>query len=134
MLALYDSNFTVCDYLEKRAFNESFYDDQLLVRAKHGLDSLTFFGLAEHHELSWALFAKMVSGAEVATEDRQIYLNLRSKKLQDSLFKRTEFEECSWSMQEKIRDVNRLDLELYEYARELFFHRIKHFGLNAEKY
>jgi hypothetical protein len=58
MLALFDANFTLCEYLEKRnGLNSEFYDAELLRRAKLGLHSLAFFGLAEEQDLNRRLFS-----------------------------------------------------------------------------
>jgi hypothetical protein len=50
MLALYDSNFSLCNYLSKKDSNLSWWNGELLERAKKSLQSLSFFGLKENQE------------------------------------------------------------------------------------
>jgi heparan sulfate 6-O-sulfotransferase HS6ST1 len=126
MLAVYDSNFTACDYLARKKLNESVDDEKLLERAKRGLRSLTYFALSEYKEQSRALF--------LATFNRKLFL---SNKIGGATqiaakFYRTEILLKSLnntSTLAKIRDLNRLDIKLYEFAVELFFQRLKHFNL-----
>jgi hypothetical protein len=79
MLATFDANFTMCDYLEKRNnTNSEFFDNELLPRAKLGLESLTFFGLAEKQMLSHKLFIK--------TFNSQLLIKSRGSFKQNSFF------------------------------------------------
>jgi hypothetical protein len=119
MLALFDANFTLCDYLEHRnSTNSEFYDSELLRRAKLGLHSLAFFGLAEEQEMSRKLLT-MTFNNQLFIQDLGFtnYSNSSAtilKRLNEPTIRR-------------IANLNKLDVELYDYAVKLFHDRFDYF-------
>jgi hypothetical protein len=126
MLALFDSNFSLCKYLENRETNESFYDTELLRRAKLGLHSLAFFGLAEFQDLSRDLF-ELTFYNKLTFKNKTWFLEWHMKDL--VALKRDLHRVLSISTAEKITWLNQLDIELYRYAVKIFNKRVKHFNL-----
>ncbi len=102
MLAVYDSNFTACDYLVKsqKGWSEkTTLDKELLQRAKRGLRSLTFFGLSERQIESRDLFEK--------TFQQTLVFNQNFKQAMAKIG----------------------DIQLYRYASKLFAYRLIMFNL-----
>jgi hypothetical protein len=136
MLAVYDSNFTVCDYIEKRDTNKSFYDRELLRRAKLGLGSLAFFGIAEYQDLSRQLFSKTFNDKLVIKTTRLENLSdydtikkYSNVKGESKLTTKELLNAIDSERQESIKAVNLLDIKLYKYAMNLFNKRLRSFYL-----
>jgi hypothetical protein len=127
MLAVYDSNFTVCDYIEKRDTNESFYDRELLRRAKLGLDSLAFFGIAEYQHLSRQLFSKAFNEKLVIKKNAVYFYNLKSRHSKGGTMR--SLKSYNLTRLALIKNVNLLDVELYNYAVAIFKKRLRSFYL-----
>jgi hypothetical protein len=130
MLATYDVNFTLCDYLEKRnSSNSQFYDAELLHRAKLGLHSLAFYGLTEHPSQTCKLFAKTFNNKiwiKYSNIFKQMKMtNSNSKVLETRQIMRT----LNSSVIQRITSVNKLDIELFDYAAKLFNDRLVYFNI-----
>jgi hypothetical protein len=124
MLALFDSNFSLCKYLKKREHNELLYDTELLRRAKLGLHLLAFFGLAEKQNLSRYLF-------EATFNNKLTFKNLaydKKSEPKDRLSFRF-LKSSNLTAAKKLSRLNRLDVELYHYAVKVFYKRLKHFSI-----
>jgi hypothetical protein len=127
MLATFDSNFTLCDYLQNRNLtNSDFYDDELLRRAKLGLESLAFFGLAEQQVLNHMLFRKTFAHKLQIKDSRiQNLINAgKNKPLSFEIIKK-----LNASTIKRIASVNKLDIELYRFAVKLFYDRLVYFNI-----
>ena len=95
---------------------------QLLKNAKKVLESLSFFGLTEYEELNQKLFEKTfqnrfkfdykVDPSKPETESYRLVKKLNS------------------SMVEKLEKLNSLDIELYKFARSLYFKRLNFFNIS----
>jgi hypothetical protein len=114
MLAVYDSNFTLCDYADTLNPNETF-NKELLARAKRGLRSFLFFGLTEHQVLTRKLFLKVLG-------DRFKFGNQVKQREKSSA--QEMLQKLDPLLLERIKKLNNLDLELYAYAEKLFFERL----------
>ncbi len=118
-LAYYDQNKTDCNLFKLENKRE------LLKNAKNVLNQMSFFAITEYEELSQLLFEKTfensfkfinrVNPKRIVTES--------SKTLQ--IFDNTTIR--------KINEANDLDVELYEFAKILFFKRIKFYGIETNK-
>ena len=95
---------------------------QLLKNAKKVLESLSFFGLTEYEELNQKLFEKTfqnrfkfkynINPTKPSTESYRLVKKLNS------------------SMVEKLKQLNLLDIELYKFARNLYFKRLNFFNIS----
>ncbi len=130
MLAAYDSNLTVCDYLRVRKRNASLADGELLERAKKGLRSLTFFGLKEFQQESRALF-RHTFNKKLAIVNQKGLVNSKSTKMNKTESILTALHNST--MLAQIRNLNHLDMKLYDYAVDLFFQRLRHFNVSSRK-
>jgi heparan sulfate 6-O-sulfotransferase HS6ST1 len=125
MLASYDSEFNVCEYLKLALVDDDSFDDILLERAIRGLHQLSFFGLAEHQHLSRVLFRKTFGNFfKLGNEKRASLIDRDDGKGERSL------KETDRRLVEKIQSLNRLDIRLYEYASKLFFQRLKYYNIS----
>lgn len=126
MLAQFDSEFNECS--TGRNNIESIYqedfDRELLIRAKRTLDSMVFFAINEEQEASRFLFEKELS----ARGDLRFGVGLRQL---DSIAD-TVYDKLDERVIQKTRSLNKLDLELYRYAVELFGRKIKYFNLESK--
>jgi len=86
------------------------FDDVLLESAKRNLLKISFFGLTEEQEKSRIMFEKVFD------------LKFR-KKFQLDLRTRASMLKPSEEQLEKIKENNKLDIELYKFAKELFYER-----------
>jgi hypothetical protein len=125
MLALYDARMTVCDYLYNNV-NGSM-DVELLARAKRGLHSLSFFGLAEEQRRTRLLFGHTFTNLKFKTTNSESYTAKVGLHAVNRAAWRILFVEKN--MLERIEALNSLDLELYKYAYHLFHARLRHFGV-----
>jgi len=119
MLALFDSEFDLCP----DSTSMDGYDEELLRRAKKTLDSLIFFAINEQQHLSIRLFEKDMDSSRslfrFQSEVEQLN-NTIAGSLYDSL---------PPLVHEKIRHLNYLDNELYNYALKIFFEKVKLYKL-----
>lgn len=126
MLAQFDSEFNECS--TGRNNIESIYqedfDRELLIRAKRTLDSMVFFAINEEQEASRFLFEKELSASG------DLRFDVGSRQL-DSIAD-TVYEKLEEGVIGKVRSLNKLDLELYRYAVELFGRKIKYFNLESK--
>ncbi len=88
-------------------------DAILIQSAKSNLQSMAFFGLTEFQAATQYLFERTFKLKFI--EDFVQYNQTHASQT-----------DVSSSDLDLIRKVNRLDLELYSYAKELFFQRLKH--------
>ncbi|KAK4301854.1 hypothetical protein Pmani_026029 [Petrolisthes manimaculis] len=89
-------------------------DNTLLLSAKNNLRKMAFFGLTEQQEVNQYLFEET--------------FNLKFKKrfLQyNQTISETTLQDIDPKILERIRDLNRLDVELYEYAHRLLRYRFE---------
>jgi hypothetical protein len=133
MLALYDSDFTVCDYLQSPSRQRSM-QTKLLERAKKGLESLSFFGLTEFQNYTLLLFNKMFNGTLSLENTNGIAAaGQRNPKVRspNPWFALTidALAAIGEEMLQEIQDINRLDLLLYDYAKALFFKRLSFYNI-----
>ena len=90
----------------------------MLQSAKDNLRNFAFFGLTEYQEETRLLFEKQF-GIRLKLETQQRSMSaLHSAPILQDLWNNSE-------LYDKIAEVNRLDMELYEYALELFSKRVK---------
>jgi hypothetical protein len=92
-----------------------------LKRAKKHLEACTCFGLLEHFDLSVALFQKTFNWHERIDAPRR-----RKTRKRPTL---DEIKEIAPSVITELREYHKLDLELYEFARNLFRERVRAAGL-----
>ncbi|CAF0792094.1 unnamed protein product [Brachionus calyciflorus] len=94
--------------------------EEMLEEAKRNLESLRFFGLTEYHDLNQKLFIKTFSGSfrflkefkvKNQTKADEFYYDLKMNNSDKILY--------------KIEELNSLDMQLYEFAKDLFFKRLK---------
>lgn len=112
MLALYDNEFSVCDFLSINQKNERI----LLESAKNTLQSLFYFGLTEYQVFSQRLFEQLLGKNAFKFKKNFIQANnTNAERFVNTLSKET---------LNRIKELNHLDLELYEYAKNLFFQRL----------
>ena len=116
MLADFDNG--LCGFLEHK--DGALSDDELLERAKRNLESMSFFGIAEQPNMSMKLFENSFS-PEFMIRNKVNELKMTEE---DSIFERINDE--TW---DKIKKTNSLDVELYEFALELFVKKLKFYEL-----
>lgn len=93
-------------------------DRLMLQSAKDNLRNFSFFGLTEYQEETRLLFEKQFGmQLKLATQQRAMS-TLHSAPILQDLWNNSE-------LYDKIAKVNKLDMELYEYALELFAKRVK---------
>lgn len=92
---------------------------KLLESAKHTLVGLAFFGLTEHQELSEYLFLKTFN-------ENKFQFTQPIKDINETIAKKSLDGEASKYI-ERIKEKNNLDIELYNFAKELFFKRVNYF-------
>ncbi len=129
MLAAYDSNFTLCGYLQNKDSLNGSLDDELLERAKQGLRSLAFFGLTEFHTANLALFQKTFNDKLLFGNMFDVVLDLKEDEILKFHLSDMALMTLDWRLYGKIVHLNRLDIELYKYATQLFAQRLKSFHL-----
>ena len=99
-------------------FSKHFYGKVMLESAKRNLRSMAYFGLLEYQEESQYLFEKTF-GMKFKKNFTQIAINetISGETLSTLTVK----------LKLRIREVTRLDRQLYSYAKTLFFKRLKYF-------
>ncbi len=127
LLAYYDLNFEMCSnpslsdkYLFGNEENKT-YNDELLKRAKETLkNKMIFFAIAEFQYLSAMLFEK--------TFDNLFKFDLNLTQ-SNSTIADLLFNSINTTVLDTIKKINYLDIELYDYAKKLFFDRIKLYNI-----
>ena len=94
---------------------------QLLKSAKEVLESLSFFGLTEYEKLNQKLFEK--------TFQNRFKFNYIVDPLKRETGSYRLVEKLNSSMVEKIKQLNSLDIELYQFAKSLYFKRLIFFNI-----
>ena len=113
---------------EVGCYNKSRYakkerEARMLASAKRNLEKFAFFGLTEFLEESGILFEKML-GLQFGKPLRQLpFSGLCSSPALKSVTK---------DMYEKIAQINKLDVALYNYAVQLFTKRLKEIGVSID--
>ena len=111
----------LANYFLNGQFECSLFDKKnkkkLLDNAKLALLKLAYFGLTEFEVQSEYLLEKMINNELKFTER----LNLRVHKSEGSTILNT----LNQTTIDRIKMLNDLDLELYEFARQIFFQRIE---------
>jgi hypothetical protein len=128
MLASFDPNFTVCDYLYHQGMNNS-YDQELFNRGVQGLHSLSWFGLLEYQEESRKLFQENFN-KKFLFRNGPKPPRLRKVDKRFELIQST-IRNLSATTKLKIERLNSLDIRLYQYAVKLFFERLKIFNVTT---
>ena len=129
MLALFDSEFNECSTNRNNieAIDQEDYDEELLTRAKRTLNSMIFFAINEQQAASRFLFERELS----SKEDFKFDVGLKQlNSIADSFYGKFRLEKEHTI--EQIKNINKLDLKLYEYAVGLFLEKIKHYNLETE--
>ena len=113
---------------EVGCYNKSRYakkerEARMLASAKRNLEKFAFFGLTEFLEESGILFEKML-GLQFGKPLRQLpFSGLCSSLALKSVTK---------EMYEKIAQINKLDVALYNYALQLFTKKLKEIGVSID--
>jgi hypothetical protein len=119
MLALYNFKNNEC-------FGEGVSDNDLLQRAKLTIDNLYYFGLNEYQKESAELLIKVMSCSW--DEDKLIY------KFNEGIYQKKTISESKLryiepAIIEKIKKNNQLDIQLYNYAKKIFFQKLKKYKI-----
>lgn len=126
MLASYDADLTRCanddHHHNSPVAAAADRDDELLRRAKQTLESMPFFAINEYQHLSQLLFEHAFGRSVFKFE---VDLHQSNRSLADE-FLRDHFNQ---TVVQQIKQLNRLDFELYSFAVNLFFDRLKFFHL-----
>jgi hypothetical protein len=118
LLADYDESEPDCKLFKPQNKN------LLLLNAKKVLTEMSYFALTEYDVLSRKLFEKTF----------QNLFKFKEFKEKDSKFKyKTSnlLKTLDERLVQKIRQLNDLDLELYDYAKKLFFERLNSYGIHS---
>ena len=116
----------LADYDQSLQNNCSLFQKQngqlLLENAKKVLEGMSFFALTEYEELSQLLFEKTFQNVfrfnYTITPDKYKIVTLNFVQSLDK------------SVIDKLNELNSLDIELYAFAKKLFFKRLKYFKIN----
>jgi hypothetical protein len=96
---------------------------ELLENAKNVLSKMNYFAITEYEELSQLLFEKTFENSFKFINYTIVPLETESSKIAKNFKK---------SIINKINEANDMDLELYEFAKILFFKRIKFYGIEID--
>ena len=115
MLALYNTDFNLCTL---KNINQNII---LLENAKNTLKSFLFFALNEYQMYSKFLFEKSFGNGlfKFDKEFRQSNVSIAEKYINY----------INESTINRIKELNYLDMKLYEYAKSLFFERLNTYNL-----
>jgi hypothetical protein len=120
MLAAYDEEFNFCRQSNK-SLDEfmSSSGEELLRRAKQTLDSLAYFALNEYQYLSERLFERSLGYGlfKFQKPSKQSNSTIAERIMKDKSYFTT-------VKLQQIRMLNRLDVELYDYALKIFLERV----------
>lgn len=117
MLAYYDSHLGLCDA------SKEIHETELLRRAKLTLKSMKYFAINEYQHQSQLLFEKTFGKNLFKFK---VDLSQANKSFAETFIK--EFRDQT--IIDRIQQLNRLDVELYSYALELFFERLNFYNVN----
>ena len=98
---------------------KSFNEQKILHSAKHTLLGLAFFGLAEYQQLSEFLFIKTFGDDKFKFSKPLI--DIRETNAAKAIFGE------AGKYLDQIKSRNNLDIQLYEFAKEIFFKRVAFF-------
>lgn len=98
---------------------KEFNEQKVLHSAKHTLLGLAFFGLTEYQTLSEFLFVKTFGDNKFKLSEPII----EKKDTQASISMKGE----AGKYIDRIKSNNHLDIQLYEFAKEIFFKRVAYF-------
>ena len=126
MLANYDKGFKLC--LNPQFLNESEeykrdYETEMLERAKMNLQKMNYFAITEYQNVSQALFVKLF-GEEMFRFSKPLAQS--NFTIAGDILNNFEHEN---NVSEKIREINYLDAELYNFALKLFFQRLQFYKI-----
>ena len=116
MLGNYDAISANCHNLDIIPQDDIYA--HLLSTAKENLKNMAFFGLAEYQKETQALFMKTFGIEQSGASEL-----LQTTETHASCLGVTD------AMQLRIRSLNTFDYELYVYAKDLFFQRLKAFRI-----
>lgn len=108
-----ETDFSICNMMSENKL----IMEELLIRAKKTLQSLPFFGITEYNTLSQILFEKSVGNRTFKFEKYGYQSN-------DHTVAKQFLETMNIKTYNRIKEMNSLDIELYEYAKKLFFKRL----------
>jgi heparan sulfate 6-O-sulfotransferase HS6ST2 len=115
----------LADYDQKNHNNCSLFQKEnsqlLLKNAKNVLDGLSFFALTEYEELSHKLFEKTFGNV---FKFNYTVAYSKYKYVTANLVK-----SLNVTILDKIKEANSLDIELYDYAKTLFFKRVQYLNI-----
>ena len=97
----------------------------LLARAKRTLEQMPYFGINEYYNYSLILFQKAIGDNLFKFDFDEDEIAKKNKKSFANSYK----DELNKKLYEKIVEVNKLDIELYEYALKIFFAKLKYFNI-----
>ena len=100
-------------------------DKLMLASAKENLKNFAFFGLTEYQEESRVIFEHTFSMKLKVEATQRAMSSLHSAPILQKVWNDSE-------LYNRIADVNRLDMDLYEYALQLFSERAKVLGLTVD--
>jgi hypothetical protein len=114
----------LADYYHNGEFNCQIFNHEnkklLLQNAKNVLVNLAYLGLTEYEHLSDMLFEKTFNNIfmykDKANRTQKAYASTILEKLNDTVI-------------EQIRKLNDLDLELYKFAKKIFFERLEYYKI-----
>ena len=115
LLADYNENDKSCNLFKIENKRE------LIESAKSVLSNMAYFAITEYEELSQKLFEKTFENSF------KFNYKLNLTRTQTQSFKIAR--KLKKSIINKLNELNDLDLELYEFAKILFFKRIKFYGI-----
>jgi hypothetical protein len=124
MLALYDFDKTKCHL-------HNITDAYLLERAKAGIDSLFTFGLTEYQNESAELLTRTMSCS--SNKDKLIYKFDIEIKQNEQTFAGNIRHSIPPHLMQKIIEKNRLDIQIYNYAKDVFLKRLNYYNIKIEK-
>jgi hypothetical protein len=97
---------------------------ELLENAKEVLKQMSYFALAEYEELSQLLFEKTFKNS------LKIDHKVKLRKSSTNLIIQT----MNITLKENLIRLNDLDIELYDFAKKLFFDRLRFYNINLMAY
>jgi len=118
LLANYNESDKSCNLFKKE--NKR----QLLESAKNVLMKMSYFALTEYEELSQKLFEKTFKNSF------EFNFKVNPSRIQSSAFNASKI--LNDALNDKIYELNDLDLELYEFAKIQFFKRLKFYRIESE--
>lgn len=111
------ANLSLVDCYNKRSYSDAERNKILLQSAKDNLSNLSFFGLKEYPRETQTLFEHTFN-----IRFKNPISNLKPKTIHGTS---DYFETLKESIQRQIEGTNALDIELYSYAKQLFFKRLE---------